>query len=77
MVIMRLHRPFTLLNLNTHTPDSMYPPRYDASLQKYEDAATKTFSSLSLLNFGQSAIFSCGVEPPLTTVKHPGSPLMT
>jgi ATP-binding cassette, subfamily B (MDR/TAP), member 7 len=35
--------------------------RYDSSLQKYEDHATNVFSSLSLLNFGQSAIFTCGV----------------
>lgn len=32
--------------------------RYDKSLEKYEKASLKTSTSLALLNFGQSAIFS-------------------
>uniref|UniRef100_A0A1B6IDM7 Iron-sulfur clusters transporter ABCB7, mitochondrial n=1 Tax=Homalodisca liturata TaxID=320908 RepID=A0A1B6IDM7_9HEMI len=32
--------------------------RYDQALKKYEDASLKTSTSLALLNFGQSAIFS-------------------
>lgn len=35
--------------------------RYDKVLQKYEVASLKTASSLSLLNFGQQAIFSIGL----------------
>jgi ATP-binding cassette, subfamily B (MDR/TAP), member 7 len=35
--------------------------RYDASLEGYQRAALKTQTSLSWLNFGQSAIFSMGL----------------
>ena len=34
---------------------------YDKSLLRYEQASNLTQSSLSLLNFGQNAIFSCGL----------------
>ncbi|NXU54822.1 ABCB7 protein, partial [Turnix velox] len=35
--------------------------RYDEFLKKYENASLKTTSTLALLNFGQSAIFSIGL----------------
>jgi len=35
--------------------------RYDVSLAGYQLASAKTTSSLSLLNFGQNVIFSCGM----------------
>lgn len=35
--------------------------RYDGFLQTYENASLKTTSTLALLNFGQSAIFSVGL----------------
>jgi ATP-binding cassette, subfamily B (MDR/TAP), member 7 len=40
---------------NNEAHESM---RYDTSLTKYENAALKSAMSLSLLNFGQSAIFT-------------------
>lgn len=35
--------------------------RYDRSLERYQRASNLTQSSLSFLNFGQNAIFSCGL----------------
>ncbi len=35
--------------------------RFDASMAKYEHAATKTFTSLAILNSGQTIIFSIGM----------------
>jgi len=35
--------------------------RYDATLQQWEDAAVKSQTSMSILNFGQSAIIAIGV----------------
>ncbi|CAH1105037.1 unnamed protein product [Psylliodes chrysocephalus] len=36
--------------------------RYDSALKKYESASLKTSSSLAMLNFGQSAIFSAALS---------------
>lgn len=36
--------------------------RYDQSLRKYEEASLKTSTSLAMLNFGQSAIFSAALS---------------
>lgn len=35
--------------------------RYDAFLKIYESASLKTTTTLAMLNFGQSAIFSVGL----------------
>lgn len=35
--------------------------RYDGYLKTYESASLKTVSTLAMLNFGQSAIFSVGL----------------
>lgn len=35
--------------------------RYDGYLKTYESASLKTTSTLAMLNFGQSAIFSVGL----------------
>ena len=35
--------------------------QYDACLAKYETASLNTTTSLALLNWGQNAIFSCGL----------------
>jgi ATP-binding cassette subfamily B (MDR/TAP) protein 7 len=35
--------------------------RYDFFLRKYEKASLKTTTSLALLNFAQSAVFSAGL----------------
>lgn len=35
--------------------------RYDGFLKTYESASLKTTSTLAMLNFGQSAIFSVGI----------------
>jgi len=45
-----------LFNNEEHEAD-----RYDVSLKGYQSAALKTQTSLSLLNFGQNAIFSAGL----------------
>jgi ATP-binding cassette subfamily B (MDR/TAP) protein 7 len=39
---------------------------YEGTLRKYQDAALRAQSSLSMLNFGQNAIFTCG----LTTIMY-------
>jgi ATP-binding cassette subfamily B protein len=35
--------------------------RYDRSMERYEDASVKTYTSLSVLNAGQAAIFTVGL----------------
>ncbi|MGI9354662.1 MAG: ABCB family ABC transporter ATP-binding protein/permease [Rhizobiaceae bacterium] len=41
--------------------ENMESRRFDGSMAKYEKAATKTWTSLGWLNFGQVAIFSAGM----------------
>ncbi len=41
--------------------EEMESRRFDASMERYEAAATKTWTSLGWLNFGQMAIFSTGM----------------
>src|SRR6201985_840145 len=36
--------------------------RYDRSMERYEQASVKTYTSLALLNTGQAAIFTCGLS---------------
>ena len=35
--------------------------RYDRSMERYEDASVKTYTSLAVLNAGQAAIFTAGL----------------
>jgi len=54
----------SLLNYETvkyFNNESLETNRYESSLVEYEKAAVRTATSLSLLNFGQSAIFSVGL----------------
>jgi ABC transporter ATM len=44
--------------------------RYDTSLQGYQKAASKTQTSLSLLNFGQHFIFSAGMTGMMVMAAH-------
>ena len=44
--------------------------RYDTSLQGYQKAASKTQTSLSLLNFGQHFIFSAGMTGMMLMAAH-------
>ena len=44
--------------------------RYDVSLRGYQKAASKTQTSLSLLNFGQHAIFSTGMTAMMVLAAH-------
>ena len=41
--------------------ESAEAQRFDQSMARYEAAATKTWTSLGWLNFGQALIFSCGM----------------
>ncbi len=41
--------------------ERMEAQRFDSSMAKYEKAATKTWTSLGWLNFGQTVIFSAGM----------------
>lgn len=53
----------SLLNFETvkyFTNEAMEAERFDRSMARYEIAATKTWTSLGWLNFGQGAIFGLG-----------------
>ncbi|MFS2326109.1 ABC transporter ATP-binding protein/permease [Brucella sp. H1_1004] len=54
----------SLLNFETvkyFGNETMEAKRFDASMARYEDAATKTWTSLGWLNFGQAVIFGMGM----------------
>lgn len=54
----------SLLNYETvkyFSNEKMEAARYDRSMARYEDAATRTWTSLGWLNFGQGAIFGVGM----------------
>lgn len=54
----------SLLNFETvkyFGNETMEAQRFDASMARYEDAATKTWTSLGWLNFGQAVIFGVGM----------------
>ncbi|MEL7274376.1 MAG: ABC transporter ATP-binding protein/permease [Pseudomonadota bacterium] len=54
----------SLLNFETvkyFGNEGMEARRFDLSMEKYEAAATKTWTSLGWLNFGQTVIFSLGM----------------
>ncbi|PYE88504.1 ABCB family ABC transporter ATP-binding protein/permease [Phyllobacterium leguminum] len=54
----------SLLNFETvkyFGNEAMEAKRFDASMARYEKAATKTWTSLGWLNFGQAVIFSAGM----------------
>jgi len=54
----------SLLNFETvkyFNNEAMEARRYDKSMARYEEAATKTWTSLGWLNFGQGVIFGIGM----------------
>jgi ABC-type transport system involved in Fe-S cluster assembly fused permease/ATPase subunit len=54
----------SLLNYETvkyFNNETMEAGRFDRSMERYEDAATKTWTSLGWLNFGQGVIFGVGM----------------
>ncbi|WEX07648.1 ABC transporter ATP-binding protein/permease [Chelativorans sp. AA-79] len=54
----------SLLNFETvkyFNNEAMEARRFDASMGRYEEAATKTWTSLGWLNFGQGVIFGLGM----------------
>ncbi|AXS40333.1 ABC transporter ATP-binding protein/permease [Breoghania sp. L-A4] len=54
----------SLLNFETvkyFNNERMEAARYDRSMEKYEDAAIKTWTSLAWLNMGQTVIFTVGL----------------
>ncbi len=54
----------SLLNYETvkyFNNEKMESERFDQSMKSYEDAAVRTFTSLSWLNFGQMVIFTAGL----------------
>lgn len=64
--------PLPLLSLCPHSPppsswlqyfnnEKYEAERYDGFLKTYESASLKTTTTLAMLNFGQSAIFSVGL----------------
>lgn len=54
----------SLLNYETvkyFNNETMEAARFDRSMERYEDAATRTWTSLGWLNFGQGVIFGVGM----------------
>lgn len=54
----------SLLNYETvkyFSNEKMEAQRFDRSMERYEDAATRTWTSLGWLNFGQGVIFGVGM----------------
>src|SRR6202048_402021 len=54
----------SLLNYETvkyFSAEEREATRYDRSMQRYEQASVKTYTSLALLNAGQAVIFTCGL----------------
>src|SRR6195952_2153752 len=58
----------SLLNYETvkyFSAEEREATRYDRSMERYERASVKTYTSLALLNTGQAIIFTAGVSAPL------------
>ncbi|MET0723209.1 MAG: ABC transporter ATP-binding protein/permease, partial [Tardiphaga sp.] len=54
----------SLLNYETvkyFSAETREAERYDRSMERYEKASVKTYTSLALLNTGQAIIFTCGL----------------
>jgi ATP-binding cassette subfamily B protein len=54
----------SLLNYETvkyFSAEEREAERYDRSMERYEKASVKTYTSLALLNTGQAVIFTCGL----------------
>jgi len=54
----------SLLNYETvkyFSAEAREAERYDRSMERYEKASVKTYTSLALLNTGQAIIFTCGL----------------
>jgi len=61
----------SLLNYETvkyFNNEKMESDRFDQSMKSYEDAAVRTFTSLSWLNFGQMVIFTAGLTLSLILI---------
>ena len=54
----------SLLNYETvkyFSAEERETARYDRSMERYEDASVKAYTSLAVLNAGQALIFTCGL----------------
>jgi len=63
----------SLLNFETvkyFTAEEMEVARYDRAMAKYENAAIRTYTSLSWLNMGQAVIFSIGMAACMALSAH-------